>query len=322
MNRRREVESPGLIPRRPPWRLARAGGIALHRVGLGQAVTRGRLLLDRVLLVSVYRAGTLQLCARTVGEREYVREIQAGRDSYLLELIRESLRPGDEAADVGANIGAVTVAAARAVGPTGHIHAFEPDPQTYAVLRQTVHASGASEWVTLHRLALAGTVGRRTLYRWNRDESQNSLVRNPVGGGSIDIEAASFDDVLLDRNVTLVKIDVEGAEPEVLAGMSRWLAASPVGVRLIVESDPTALAAAGASVNELLARLKVSGFTPLLIDEHRRTLSPVHLETLRTRDANLYREKINPGSRQIQSPPAGRDAASGLPTAHASSLNR
>jgi hypothetical protein len=205
MNRRREVESPGLIPRRPPWRLARAGGIALHRVGLGQAVTRGRLLLDRVLPVSVYRAGTLQLCARTVGEREYVREIQAGRDSYLL---------------------------------------------------------------------------------------------------------------------ALVKIDVEGAEPEVLAGMSRWLAASPVGVRLIVESDPTALAAAGASVNELLARLKVSGFTPLLIDEHRRTLSPVHLETLRTRDANLYREKINPGSRQIQSPPAGRDAASGLPTAHASSLNR
>jgi FkbM family methyltransferase len=264
----------------------------------------------------------MQLAARTVGQREYAREIQTGRDSYLLEVIRESLGTGDEAADVGAYIGAVTVVAARAVGPTGRIHAFEPDPQTCSVLRRTVHASGVAERVTVRRLALAGTRGRGRLYRWNRDESQNSLVRNPAGGGSIDIETASFDEVLLDRSVTLVKIDVEGAELGVLAGMSRWLAASPVGAILIVESNPTALAAAGASVDELLARLKAKGFTPLLIDEHRRTLSPVRLENLRTRNANLYWEKTDRGSRQVPLPRAVREAAPRRPTATQSPLNR
>jgi len=240
--------------------------------------------------------------------------MQMGRDSYLLELIHESLGPGDEVADVGAYVGAVTVTAARAVGANGHIHAFEPDPQTFSILRQTVHASGVTEWVTLRRLALAGTPGHGTLYRWNRDESQNSLIRNPAGSGGIDIETAAFDEILRDRNVTLVKVDVEGAELEVLAGMSRWLAASPVGAILIVESNPTALAAAGTSVDQLVARLKANGFTPLLIDEHRRTLAPVHLETLRTRDVNLYWKKTDRGLGGISSHLTGAAAAPGRPT--------
>jgi Methyltransferase FkbM domain len=115
--------------------------------------------------------------------------------------------------------------------------------------------------------------------------------------------------------VTLVKFDVEGAELEVLAGMSRWLAASPVGAILVVESNPTALAAAGTSVDELLARLKANGFTPSYIDEHRRTLSPVHLETLRTRDANLYWTQTDHRSGRIPSGPAAAEAAPGTPTA-------
>jgi FkbM family methyltransferase len=315
MNRRSEDESPALARRRPPWKLARKVAVGLHRVGLGRAVRRGRSLVDHVLPVSVYRVGTIELAARTVGQREYAQEMQMGRDSYLLELIRESLGPGDEAADVGAYIGAVTITAARAVGANGHIHAFEPDPQTFSILRQTVHANGVTEWVTLRRLALAGTPGQATLYRWNRDESQNSLIRNPAGGGRIDIETAAFDEVLRDRNVTLVKIDVEGAELEVLAGMSRWLAASPVGAILIVENNPTALAAAGASVDQLLARLKANGFTPFLIDEHRRTLAPVRLQTLRTRDVNVYWKKTDRGSRRISSRPTGAAAAPGRPTA-------
>jgi FkbM family methyltransferase len=315
MNRRSEGASPAVARSRPPWRLARTVAVGLHRVGLSGVVRRGRSFVDHVLPVSVYRAGAIQLAARTVSQREYAQEIQTGRDSYLLEVIRKSLRPGDEAADVGAYVGAVTVAAARAVGSNGHIHAFEPDPQTFSVLRQTVDASGVTEWVTLRRLALAGTPGRGTLHRWNRDESQNSLIQNPAGGGGIDIETASFDEILADRNVTLVKIDVEGAELEVLAGMSRWLAASPVGAILIVESNPTALAAAGTSVDELLARLKANGFTPLYIDEHRRTLSPVHLETLRTRDANLYWKKTDRRSGGIPSRPAGGEVAPGTATA-------
>jgi FkbM family methyltransferase len=309
MNRRSRDESPALARGRPPWRVARAVAAGFHRVGLGQAVRRGRVLVDHLLPVSVYHAGAIQLAARTVSQREYTQEIQTGRDSYLLEVIRESLRPGDEAADVGAYVGAVTVTAARAVGSTGHIHAFEPDPRTYLVLRQTVRASGVTGWVTLRRLALAGTPGPGTLYRWNRDESQNSLIRNPAGGDSIDIEIASFDEVLRDRNVTLVKIDVEGAELKVLSGMSRWLAASPCGAILIVESNPTALATAGASVDELVGRLNANAFTPLVINEHRRTLSPVHLETLRVRNANLYCKKTDRGSRQIPPRPAVRETA-------------
>src|SRR5205807_1845884 len=64
--------------------------------------------------------------------------VERGMTLYLQSM----LRPGMVFVDVGANIGIHTLHAARAVGASGMVYSFEPDPKTFAVLQQNVRANG------------------------------------------------------------------------------------------------------------------------------------------------------------------------------------
>ena len=67
---------------------------------------------------------------------------------------------GDVALDIGGNFGWYTTLLSRAVGPGGQVHAFEPRPETYEVLKKNCELNGASN-VTLNRFALGEKRGRR-----------------------------------------------------------------------------------------------------------------------------------------------------------------
>jgi len=63
-------------------------------------------------------------------------------DSRATRLFRAILRPGDTVIDGGANIGYFSLLSARCVGATGHVHAFEPMPETYSSLSKNVELNG------------------------------------------------------------------------------------------------------------------------------------------------------------------------------------
>src|SRR3989304_509633 len=56
-------------------------------------------------------------------------------EPQLSALFRKYLRPGDIFMDIGANIGYFTLLAASCVGPAGHVHSFEPNPETFKGLQ-------------------------------------------------------------------------------------------------------------------------------------------------------------------------------------------
>jgi predicted methyltransferase len=73
-------------------------------------------------------------------------------------LFREFLRPGDTALDIGANVGALTLAMAGLVGPQGTVHAFEPQGAIFDLLQANVAANDLTQ-VAMHRKAVGEAFG-------------------------------------------------------------------------------------------------------------------------------------------------------------------
>ena len=137
-------------------------------------------------------------------------------------LIR-SVRAGDHVWDVGANIGYLALVAARIVGPGGRVVAIEPDASCAAAIRANAALNGldAIEVVEAAAASRSG-VAELVVVRdrlWTR---LASVGDHHEGEARVEVRTVALDDVD-GPPPTIVKIDVEGAELDVLAGMSRLL---------------------------------------------------------------------------------------------------
>lgn len=176
------------------------------------------------------------------------------------QLIDASLRPGDHAVDVGAHIGLNTLYMAMRVGSAGRVTAIEPAPDNLAVLRHNIAANDLRT-VTVCAVAAGQARERRDFFLRGELSAVNSLFADsfyaPVSEVA-PVDVAPLDD-LVDDAPGLVKIDVEGAELEVIGGMTRLLRSPEI--RLIVEWHPVLQEAAGHSADALPHALWERGFT-------------------------------------------------------------
>jgi FkbM family methyltransferase len=130
--------------------------------------------------------------------------------------------------DIGANIGIFTLPAAQIVGEEGRVVAFEAAPANYNRLLENLELNNLTN-VTTFGLGLSSENTTATLYRpTNRlGEGGHSLLNTGVPHGGVStILLARLDDLVELWNLPtpdLVKIDVEGAEMDVLTGMSKLL---------------------------------------------------------------------------------------------------
>ncbi len=139
--------------------------------------------------------------------------------------LRKWLQPGDVVVDVGANIGLLTVEAARQVAPGGRVYAFEPNPYVFSSLVNMVRLNGEQEVVISLPVALSD---KQTLTEFfvSRDPSP-TMAKSGFSGQSGDVKVWVLADQLdaqlgkLER-CTLIKIDVEGAEVTVLNGAHKF----------------------------------------------------------------------------------------------------
>lgn len=172
-----------------------------------------------------------------------------GGNMRIHRLIDALAAPGATVVDVGANIGYNTVYAARRVGPAGRVVAVEPAPDNLAVLERNVAACRLSN-VGIERSAAGRASGRCELYLRGDTSAVNSLFPESCYShvtGVIEVPLARLDDLVGDAD--LVKIDVEGAELDVLEGMPRLL--SRPGLALIAEWHPTLQRMAGYAADGL-----------------------------------------------------------------------
>jgi FkbM family methyltransferase len=133
----------------------------------------------------------------------------------------EWLRPGDTALDIGANVGHYACRMSELVGPTGRVIAFEPVPATFAAL-----TANGKHFRHPNVTLLNAAVGDRTtsvgLSVPNR--ADGSYLAHVDPDAELRCLAVAVDALELPDRVSLVKIDAEGYEPNVLAGMRGLLA--------------------------------------------------------------------------------------------------
>lgn len=168
--------------------------------------------------------------------------LPSGTDLYLLgvkshdselrlaRLLLRHLRPGATVVDIGAHYGYFTLLASQLVGPSGQVLAFEASPATYAVLHRNVQRYAQ---VYAQQLALAAQPGRVSFYEFpvmynefnSLDVAQFKQEKwyasfPPV---QVEVPATTLDAVLAEAQPALIKIDVEGAEEQVIRGGSEGL---------------------------------------------------------------------------------------------------
>lgn len=145
----------------------------------------------------------------------------------LLDTVERFLKPGDIAFDAGANIGAITVMMAKAVGATGRVIAVEMMPDTANCLRRNINLNNL-ENVTVVENALSDKTGE--IVKANVAEGlfgQASISPEANVGNqtqSIEVKTVTLDQIAEGiESVALMKMDLEGAEPMALRGAESLL---------------------------------------------------------------------------------------------------
>ena len=180
--------------------------------------------------------------------------------------LMNEIKPGDSFADVGVFIGLYTIAAAKRVGPAGHVMGFEPDNSCYRVASRHVQINGVQSTVDLIRAA----VGDRNGVVSFENNNESGHITSKPGEATAEVECVTLDRVLPDRHLDVLKIDVEGYEEKVLRGAKDLLRDAARKPRVIyIEVHPYAWRDVGTTSDSLLNFLGEYGYEAFTIAGER-----------------------------------------------------
>ena len=255
-----EAERAGLI-RRQGRELVLGRDTYRHRMLELTAVLEERFELRkpeaRAMTVAVRWAGqggrhrplTATLEVPALGSvHEALREVW-DRDEYAVEPRKIA---GRTVVDIGGNVGAFAILAARA--GAARVHAYEPDPRNRAVLERNVAANRVGNVVRVHAQAVADGPGRAAI----AGEGGGSHVIPTELGGADEVDVIGIDDVLetaaVDGPIALLKLDAEGAEYPILLNVTRL----DLVEELVMEWHGPAMPHLAAHLEELAAYNEVT----------------------------------------------------------------
>ena len=205
-----------------------------------------------------------------------------GLEPGTRRILSKLLVAGATFVDVGAHIGLLTLAGARAVGASGKVLAIEPVPLCFELLQRALTINGLAERVEGKCQAVGAHPARSKFFV--RDVlGHSSLSRGEFAadGDEIEVSVAPLDELVRpSERVDLVKIDVEGAELSVLEGMTRVITENPE-LSIIAEFGPSHLKTADVAPEKWLSAFQDRGFDPFVIDELSGECRPADLPKLK-----------------------------------------
>jgi FkbM family methyltransferase len=194
-----------------------------------------------------------------VRKAHYARKLVAAAPEPEMAVLRHLAPAGGCAIDLGANFGVYTRFLAEAVGPDGVVHAVEPVPPMYDVLRSNVRRLRLAH-VRTHPVAISDATRTVTMSvpryaSGGTNFYEARVVPGPRGRGgrTVRVPGIRLDDLFAHLpRIDVVKCDVEGHELAVLRGAEMLLRRHRPAWLIEVSGDPDAPASDAAEVVELL----------------------------------------------------------------------
>lgn len=183
-------------------------------------------------------------------------------ESFESEIVDVFKRVNGTVVDCGAHIGKYTILSSKIVGKRGKVIAIEPDPENYKVLiknialnkRKNITPLNCAVWKETKKLKLFITDTTTQHFTGNTDSNRHYER-------AIEVDAIKLDDLFRKakiKKIDWLKLDVEGAEAEVLAGARKALKAHKIS-NIIIELHMPVLGRAGAK--KLLAFLEKNKYS-------------------------------------------------------------
>ncbi len=225
---------------------------------------------DRTVVIKELDAGVrlfVDLADHAIG----LNIVRGRYEEDAVRLARSVLRAGDTAVDAGAHVGFFTMQMAAAVGPGGRVYAFEPLDGNADLLERSLAENRFADRVVFERAALGARPGTATLTFPVETLNSGGAYLLPDAGAALPghrtgvVRLVALDELSLSRPVRLIKMDVEGAEPQVIAGAARLLAEDrPL---ILSELHPTQLArASGTTAAAFLDQMRALGYRARAIE--------------------------------------------------------
>jgi FkbM family methyltransferase len=188
-----------------------------------------------------------------------------GFEPEATHVLRRLLRAGDVSVDVGANFGWYTTLFAQ-LCPQGRVYAYEPVPETFRRLVETLALNEMSGKVTAVQAAVSDAAGTCSIFTFEKSSAYSSLSSLGEFGEkshrAVEVPKISLDQHLSDQGVSHVdflKCDTEGSELMVLQG-ARGFLGSPGAPMIFIELNEPAFRAFGYGRNDVWQILRSHGY--------------------------------------------------------------
>jgi FkbM family methyltransferase len=197
------------------------------------------------------------------------------------EYIDVHLKPESVFIDVGANIGYYTALAMNKTRGSGSVIALEPDPECYGYLQKTVALNGGGKHVRCYEVAAGRENTSGTLYISRDNRGDNRLYDSNSASGSVPITIKTLDQIVkdaplvIDERPVFIKIDVQGAEGEVIAG-AQHLLSDATELTMMMEFWPDGLRQMGTRPQALLESLEALGLELFELSRNGARLEPIY----------------------------------------------
>ncbi|KKM47637.1 hypothetical protein LCGC14_1558400 [marine sediment metagenome] len=202
-------------------------------------------------------------------------------DPLMTKVLQDVVRPGMAVVDVGANIGYFSLILAEAATQEGLVYAIEPEARNYNLLLRNLSLNGYLTSIQPIQVAISNETLTGTLVVNDKYHGSHFLLNqslDPVDKRLTTTRIVSLDHLFENCEIHFVKVDVQGAEMDVLEGMETLLDYEDIGI--IWQYIPDCLVKFGRDPKDFLDKLASHRFRFWDVNEKKKKVVPTDVETL------------------------------------------